>query len=386
MVTSYLRFAAGVCVLTAGLLMGGDAVAVPIPIPAVPPRRARTATSSIPRRDQPNREPGDTDTNQQHAPARPARIKSLAPRTPTTRERLSPRRRGSDRSPAGCRCGGAGCRCGGDAADVAAPAADRRRRRLPMWRRRFPTWRRRLRGGAVPDVAAPVPTSSAPVPDVAAPFPAWRRRFPTWRRRFPIWSRQLLTSSRFFRTCSPRPPVRSVPLTQLQCDLLSWFSSFLSIAGAQPVAVGLGGAAGAGCRQPGCLGGVPIAARRAVTLGVPLAGNVTTVATPGDHGHPPAQRPRQFVRHRCPGWLLAPNSASPTGVQPFFRDVCELDAFTDGAGRCRSARRRRASDRSSRVRVGYRQAKASFVLQAAGIARFTGPGTVRCRPWGHWLS
>ena len=127
-------------------------------------------------------------------------------------------------------------------ADVAAPAADWRwrglpmaaprppmwRRRLPMWRRRFPTRRRACcrRGGAVPDVAAPVP-------DVAAPVPTWRRRSRrggagswTWRRRFPIWSRQLLDIIAFLQDMLTAAASAAVPLTQLQCDLLSWFSSF----------------------------------------------------------------------------------------------------------------------------------------------------------------
>ena len=57
---------------------------------------------------------------------------------------------------------------------------------------------------AVPDQVAPVTTAVAPV---AAAVPKSRRS--PLRCRFPIWSGRFLTSSRRFRTCSPRLPVRS---------------------------------------------------------------------------------------------------------------------------------------------------------------------------------
>ena len=37
------------------------------------------------------------------------------------------------------------------------------------------------------------------------------------------------------------------------------------------------------------------------------------------------------------------------------------------------------------VRVGYRQAKAGFVVQAAGIARFAGPGPLGVVHSGSWV-
>ena len=241
-------------------------------------------------------------------------------------------------------------------ADVAAPAADVAARAADV-------------AAPAADVAAPAADVAAPVPDVAAADAAWRRRFPTWRRRFPTWQRRFPTWRRRSRVAAPVPDVAApipnlvaptsdiiaflqdmltaaasavVPLTQLQCDLLSWFSSFLSIMersrwrsdwAAPPVL---------GCGGRGCLGGVPIAARPGSHRYPGRA-----VGRQRNHGcnawgsrHPlSAQRPRQFVRHRCPGWRLHP-------IAP-VRRVCSRSSgclrtpdtrFTDGAGRCRSAR------------------------------------------------
>ena len=120
-----LRFAAGVCVLAAGLLMGAGARSpLPIPIPAVPPRTARTPASSLPPARKTRRKT-----------ARTPRTKRKTARTPRTKERRhghqgrkerrhraiqvarrQTRGRSSPRSPdqgrAGLQCGRAGPRCG----------------------------------------------------------------------------------------------------------------------------------------------------------------------------------------------------------------------------------------------------------------------------------
>ena len=214
-VVSHLRFAAGVCVLAAGLLMGsaGGAVAV------ADPDSSGSAAH------------GDAGTNasgQQLPPARTARRK-------TARTQAREARTQGDKK----------ARHGTKATRKTArtPAAFHRREKPEerAWRHghqrttrktrasplRFPMWSAPVATAVapvptavapVPDVVAPVPTAVAPVPTAVAPVPDRRsRRFPIVRRagsrrrrrRFPMWSRRFLTSSRRFRTCSHRLPVRS---------------------------------------------------------------------------------------------------------------------------------------------------------------------------------
>jgi hypothetical protein len=173
-----------------------------------------------------------------------------------------------------------------------------------------------------------------------------------------------------------------VPLTQLQSAL---YSFLLGIAGVEPVVAGVGGVAGAGLSPaagasvasqllldlvPAGIPGVPRGLPLAGIPGVPLAGNAATgVATldvaVGRASALPAMAPP------------APNGAIPMGEQSFFRDACELLLHASlwalaavalpGVGGL-------AVFTAAGVRVGYVQAKAGFVLRAAGIARFAGPG------------
>ena len=83
----------------------------------------------------------------------------------------------------------------------------------------------------------------------------------------------------------------------------------------------------------------------------------------------------------------APSGAIPMGVRSFLRHARELPlplavslaalaaAALPGAGGL-------VILTGAGVRVGYRQAKAGFALRTAGIARFAGPGPVRCRSFG----
>jgi hypothetical protein len=172
------------------------------------------------------------------------------------------------------------------------------------------------------------------------------------------------------------------PLTQLQSAL---YSFLLGIADVEPVVAGVGGVAGAGLSPaagasvasqllldlvPAGIPGVPRGLPLAGIPGVPLAGNAATgVATldvaVGRASALPAMAPP------------APNGAIPMGEQSFFRDACELLLHASlwalaavalpGVGGL-------AVFTAAGVRVGYVQAKAGFVLRAAGIARFAGPG------------
>jgi hypothetical protein len=320
-VTSHLRFAAGVCVLTAGLLMGGGAVAV-----ADPDSSGSTAKGTDSNQQhstgakKPKKDPGGTDTNQQSS-------------TGATSPNQEPGDTDTDDETKDSALVAAVPNVVPPAADVVAPVAD---------------------VAAPPNVVASVPNLVAPTSDVIA------------------FLQDMLTAG----------ASAVVPLTQLQSDLFSWFSSLFGIAGAQPVVVGLGGAAGAGrpaAADASVASQLPRVRALAGIPGVPLAGNTTGVATPEGIAASTFGATTQAVRASSLSGMAppAPNGASPMGEQSFFRDACELllraslwalaAAALPGAGGL-------AILTATGVRVGYRQAKAGFVVRAAGIARFTGPG------------
>ena len=199
-VVSHLRFAAGVCVLAAGLLMGsaGGAVAVADPDSSgsaahgdggtnASGQGSTTASSPVGNVTDTRRKTiqGVTSTlgsgrQRGQQPSTGAKSPKKEPGGTDTRgreKRLGPRRRGSRSWPvrAGSQCGGAGSQCGGAGSQCwSAPVPNRRvGRRFPMWSRRFPMWWRR--------------------------FPMWWRRFPMWWRRFPMWWRRFLRSCRSAR-------------------------------------------------------------------------------------------------------------------------------------------------------------------------------------------
>ena len=304
--------------------------------------------------------------------------------------------------------------------DAVAPTAERWRRvptwsrRLPTWWRRLPRWSRRLpmrwrrlprwwrrfpmRWRRLPMLAAPVPRLVAPVRRcVAAPVPdAGGRRLPMLAAPVadlaapvadvvapvPDLVAPAFDVIAFLQDMLTAGANAVVPLTQLQSDLFSWFSSLFGIAGMQPGVVGLGGAVDAGL--PAAADGsvasqLPLVRAFAGIPGVPLAGNATGVATPERIAASTFGATTQVGRGSpLPGMAPpAPTGAIPTGVQQFFRDACELllvaslwalaAAALPGVGGL-------VIITATGVRVGYRQAKAGFVLPAAGIARFARPG------------
>ena len=180
-----------------------------------------------------------------------------------------------------------------------------------------------------------------------------------------------------------------VPLTQLQSEL---YSFLLGIAGMEPAA-GLGGVAGAGLSPAADAWVVSqwrLVLSLAAILGGPLAGNATGVGTLGGIAASIFGATTQ----------VAPNGAISMGVQSFFRHADSelllpgsLSALPGAAGLAvltaagvlpvsLAALAALALPgagglvilTAAGVRVGYRQAKAGFALQAAGIARFAGPG------------
>jgi hypothetical protein len=197
---------------------------------------------------------------------------------------------------------------------------------------------------SVPAVVASLPSSTTPVSDV-------------------------ITSVQQLLTWAADAVAR---LTQLPSDLFS----LLGVAGVGPAenAGGLSTAASA-----------PLLARQASRLpqvlrisgirGVPMAGNVAGVATLG--GITTTSLSQESALSGLPS--LAPHGVIPTGAPPSFleRTVSELlvpaslsalaAVALPGVGGlliiCAAG-----------VRIGYRQAKAGLALRTAGIARFAGPG------------
>ena len=224
----------------------------------------------------------------------------------------------------------------------------------------------------VPNVVAPVTNVVAPVTNVVAPVPNVVASIPNLVAPVsdviaPV--QDMLTSV----------AGAVVPLTQLQFDLSSFL---LGIAGVQPVVDGLGGIDGAG-RSATADASVASQLRLVLLLsgvpGVPVAGN-TGAATPGGVSASIFGAMSEAGRaSSLPGMAPpAPNDAIPMGVRSFLRhalhdlpvavSVAALAAVAlPGVGGL-------VILTLAGVRIGYRQAKAGFVLQTAGIARFAGPG------------
>ena len=334
---SYLRCAAGVCVLAAALLMGaGGAVAV-----ADPDSSGSTTASSDAK--SPKKEPGGTKKQPPTAATSPKKEPGGTKKQPPTAA-TSPKKE----------AGGAEDETNdsGLLAAVTNPVA------------------------AVPNVVAPITDVVAPVPDVAAPVTNVVAPVPDVVA--PVSDIIALTQDMLTSVAGA-----VVPLTQLQSDL---YSFLLGIAGAEPVVARLGGVAGAGMSAAA---DASVASRLSLVLpldgisrlplagisGVPLAGNTTGVATLdvialGRASSLPGMAP------------LAPHGARPTGVQSFIEEACEVllraslwalaAVALPGAGGL-------VILTAAGVRVGYRQAKAGFDLRAAGIARFAGPGPLGVR-------
>ena len=237
----------------------------------------------------------------------------------------------------------------------------------------------------VPDVVAPAPDVVAPVPDVVAPVPDVVAPVPDVVAPVPDVVTPISDIIVFLKNMLTAAASAVVPLTQLQCDLFSWFSSLFGIASVQPVVVGLGGAAGAGLSEASADASVapqsPLVRALAGIRGVPLAGKATGVAAPEGIAAFTFGAMTQIGRASPLAGVapLAPNGAIPTDVQPFFRDACELlirvslwtlaAAALPGLGGLLILT-------ATGVRIGYRQAKAGFAVRPAGIASFAPAGAL----------
>jgi hypothetical protein len=409
-VSSPLRFATGVCVLTAGLLIGaaGGAVAVADPDPdstgSAAPGDVGTnipglgsssnnnpvgnvsdtvrntvsgatsggnsgVTSTVGSGRQPGQQPSTGATSPNNRPGGTATQDETNSPAPVSGAL------GSRPDVAGPNPVAAVPNVGAPVADAAAPVTDVA---APVTDVAAP----------VTDVVAPVADVAAPVTDVVAPVadvaaPVTDVVAPVTDVVAPVTDVVPPVSDVIAVPDMPTSvPSAAVPLTQLPSDL----SSFLvGPAGVAPVVDdmggtdggGLGTAAGASLASPLPLGppvgGIP---------GVPLVGDATGVATllrttfePGGVGRvswPPGMAP------------LEPDGGIPMGLHSFFRDTYAklllpvslwalfTVALPGAAGLVVLT--------AIGVRVGYRQAKAGFVVRAVGITRLARPrqlGVVR---------
>jgi len=368
MIPSHLRFAAGVCVLAAGLLMGAPGAAVSFAKPPSSDSTAQSDGSTNASDPQPStggkkakkakKTSGGTDATKGEPDS------SQQPSTGTTSQTNAPG--GTDATDKTTDSGTGATTSGTGATPVIASSTSEAGAPAPNVEPAM----------TVPDVVAPVPTLVASVSDGIA------------------WAQDMLTS--VFGTV--------IPLTQLQSDL---YSFLMGIDGAAPV-VEVGGFAGAGLSAAGDASVAsqwPLMPPPAAIQGVPVAGNAAGVAQLGAMA-PFAFGAIQLGRNASlPGMApLVPNHAIPMGEQVFGYARNELlppaspsalaaGALSGAAGLAiltaagvlplsLAALARIALPgagglitlTAAGVRIGYRQAKASCAFRAAGIAGFARPG------------
>ena len=394
-VRSRLRFAAGVCVLAAGLLMGGGAVAVADPglggsapngddgtndsvqggptaggpvgnVTDTVRQTIQGVTGTPGSAAQPGQQPSTGPTSTLGSGRQPGQQPSTGATSPKTQAG------GTDTEdqehaglvPADPNPVAAVPNVVAPVTDVVAPVTDAV---APVTDVVAP----------VTDVVAPVTDAVAPVTDVLAPLTEVSRR--SLMRSAPVTDvvapvTNVLTPVSDVIAPGQYMPTSVagavVPLTQPPSDLSSFL---LGIAGVAPVEDGSGGIHGPGLAAAAGGSGaspVPLVLPLAGVSGVPVAGNATRVATLdvillGRVSALSGMAPQ------------APNGAFPMGAESFFPQCFRrtpANHFTVGAGRCRSARHRRACDPyRSRGAHPIRQANAGFASRTSGIPGFAHP-------------
>ena len=354
-VVSHLRFAAGVCVLAAGLLMGsaGGAVAVADPDSSGSAAHGDGVTNASGQ--------GSTTASSPVGKVADTRRKTIQG---VTSKLGSGRQRGHQSSPGAKRLkhqlGGADTNDEKKDSGLAAAVPDLVAA-VPNVVAPVPNV-----VAPVPNVVAPVPNVVAPVPNVVAPVPNVMAPVPNVIASIPnlvasIPNLVAPVSDVIAPVTNVVAPVSDViapvqdmltsvagavvPLTQLQSDLSSFL---LGIAGVEPVENGLGGIDGAGL---------------SATAGASIFGAMSEA---GRASSLPGMAPP------------APNGAIPMGVRSFLRhaphDLPVAVSLAALAAVALPAVGLLVILTLAGVRVGYRQAKAGFALRTAGIARFARRG------------
>ena len=229
MVLSHLRVALGVCVLAAGLLMGGagGAVAVADPDSSGSPAHSEAPPTLRPQ-PQTGKQPGGQHQRARLARAREPGQQPGEPEQPGRtkhHERHAGRDQASSLPPDGIRPGGTDTRT-------------RRKTRAPsprlLMRRRFPMrrpplgWRRPPLGSRRPPLRRRLPMGRRRPPlgrrstGMVAPAPKGPRRLPLWSRRPPMGSAPVSDIIASIQDMLTPVACAVVPLTQLQSDLYSF--------------------------------------------------------------------------------------------------------------------------------------------------------------------
>ena len=365
---SHVRLAAGVCVLAAGLLMGsaGGAVAV-----------ADTDSSG-------SAVPGDGGTNAsgQGTTTASSPVGNVTDTRRKTVERVTSTF-GSGRQPGQQPPTGAksprkepgGTDTGDEKKDSGVAAAVRDL------------------AAAVTNVVAPVRDVVAPVRDVVAPVrdvvaPVTNVVAPIPNLVAPVSDVIAPGTNVVARVSNVIAPAQDmltsvagavVPLTQLQSDLSVFL---LGIAGAEPVVDGLGGSHGAGLSATA---GASVASQLRLVRplsdvpSVPVASNTGPATLGGVFASISGAMSQAGRASSLPGMAPpASNGATPMGVRSFLRHALhDLPVALSLAALAAVALPGLGGLvilTLAGVRIGYRQAKAGFVLRTAGIARFAGPG------------
>ncbi len=239
----------------------------------------------------------------------------------------------------------------------------------------------------VPNVMAPVPNVVAPVPNVMAPVPNVVASIPNLVA--PVSDVIAPVTNVVAPVSDVIAPVQDmftsvagavVPLTQPQSDL----SSFLlgGIAGVEPVENGLGGIDGAGLSATA---GASVASQLRLVLllsgvpSVPVVGNTGAATLGGIFASVSGAMSEAGRASSLPGMAPpAPNGAIPMGVRSFLRhalpDLPVAVSLAALAAVALPAVGGLVILTLAWVRVGHRQAKADFALRTAGIARFARRG------------
>ena len=362
---SYLRFAAGVCVLTAGLLIGGVGGAVAVADPDAigstthgdngTNDSGKQTSTGAKKPKKPKNEPGDTDTNGGtrgsggHSGQQPSPSAKKPKHEPD----------GTDSTDETNDSGLVAVvpNVGAPVPDVVAPD---------------------------PNVVAPDPSVVAPVTDVVAPVPNVVAPVTHVAAMIPTLAAPMSDVIASVQDMLTSVAAAVVPLTQLPSDLSSFL---LSIAGTQPLVGGIdapvvGGIHGGHLSVPASVSWASQSPLPVPFAGIPgalLVGDAPGMTTvDGGAASTFGATTQLGGASSLPATArLASNGAVSMGVPSLLRhpygelllpvSLWALAAVAlPGAGGL-------VVLTAAGVRVGYRQAKAGFVVQAAGIACFARP-------------
>jgi hypothetical protein len=233
---------------------------------------------------------------------------------------------------------------------------------------------------SAPSVVEPVPTVDPPVTTVLPPVPGPATPVANVVAPIPVLIAQATDVVAALEEMLTSVAGAVVSFTQLQPDLIS----LLGVAGVDPVLGGVGGhdgrglstAAGASVLAPPMVSPLQMVLPRSGFPAIPSAGNATEVAPLAgiattllsQESSLPAQAPPM------------PDGVIPMAVRKFFQQAFEELKRSPGLAVLAATALPGVGGllivTAAGVRLGYRQAKAGFALHTAGIARFARSGPI----------